>query len=94
MIIVRGTASGQTYDYECVLITRTAEKAVFETKTKPKHIIQITPRYLGSGIGSADFIDDRGRPTTICAFFFNNRYVALALFSEVGEDIEIVPHEY
>lgn len=94
MITVRGDASGRIYDYECVLISRTDDGAVFETKSEPKHRIKISPRYVGSVIGSADFVDKRGRSTTICAFFFDNRYVALAFFSEIGEDIEIVPHEY
>ncbi|MBI2669683.1 MAG: hypothetical protein HYX20_00840 [Candidatus Yanofskybacteria bacterium] len=94
MIIVRGKAYGQTYDYECELISRTSEEAVFETKSEPRHNIRITPRYVGSSIGSCDFSDGRGRNVTICAFFFDREYVALALFTENEENIEINPHEY
>ncbi|MBI2640687.1 MAG: hypothetical protein HYW91_02245 [Candidatus Sungbacteria bacterium] len=75
-------------------MSRTKEEAVFETKSEPKHRIKITPRYVGSNVGSADFIDNRGRPTTVCAFFFNEEYVALALFSEENGNMEIIPHEY
>ena len=86
MIIVRGEAYGRTYDYECDLISRTDERAVFETKSEPKHRIEITPRYIGSRIG---------KPITVCAFFFNGKYTALALFREDNENnIEILPHEY
>ena len=94
MIRVHGEAYGQTYDYTCKLLSRTEEEAIFETKSKPKHTIIIRPRYAGSTIGSSDSVDNRGRNTTICAFSFDGRYVALALFAENGKNIEINPHAY
>ena len=94
MIRVHGEAYGRTYDSECELISRTEQEAVFETKTTPKHNVRIVPRYVGSHIGSANFVDEQGRNTTVCAFFFDGEYVALALFAESGGDIDITPHEY
>lgn len=94
MIVCRGEAYGETYNFKCKLIARTGEKAVFETISKPKHKIIIRPRYVGSGIGSHDAVDNRGRPITICAFSFDGKYAALAMFSEKGKNIRITPHEY
>jgi len=95
MITVYGEAYGRTYDYECELISRTDKEAIFATRTEPKHEIRITPRYVGSIIGSADFNDRDGKPTTVCAFLFDGEYVALALFKEDADgNIEITPHEY
>lgn len=94
MITVRGEAYGRTYDYECDLISRTDERAVFETKSDPKHRIDLTPRYVGSRIGSHDCEDRDQKPATICALLFDGKYVALALFKEDGENIEIIPHEH
>lgn len=93
MITVCGEAYGRSYNYKCDLVSRTKEEAVFKTKSKPRHIIKIRPRYTGSCIGSRD-CDHNGKPTTICAFFFNEEYVALALFIEDGKNIEIIPHEH
>lgn len=94
MITVRGRAYGRIYDYECELIDRSYSKAIFETKSEPKHRIEITPRYVGSRIGSKDFNNDDGKPTTVCAFFFDGEYVALAFFKEYGQNMEIIPHEH
>lgn len=94
MILVRGEAYGRKYDYECELISRTKEEAVFVTKTEPRHTIKITPRYVDASIGNGDLVDNRGRNATVCAFLFDGEYVALALFTESNEVIEINPHEY
>ncbi len=94
MIITWGKAYGRIYDYECGLVSRTKEEAIFETKSEPKHNIKIMPRYVGSSIGSCDYVDNQGRNVTICAFFFDEKYVALAMFSENQGNIEINPFEY
>ena len=94
VIRVHGEAYEQIYDYKCKLISRTEKEAIFETKSNTKHIITIRPQYIGSTIGSCDFVDNRGRNTTICAFCFDGKYVALALFAENGKNIEINPCEY
>lgn len=94
MITVKGEAYGRSYDYACELVSRTSEDVAFETKSEPKHHIRLTPRYVGSQIGSNDFEDKDGQPTTICAFYFDGEYAALAFYQEKGKDIKIVPHEH
>lgn len=89
MIHVHGEAYSKNYNYKCTLESRTDQEAVFLTKSKPSHIVRLTPRYTGSRIGSLDC-----KEGTICAFFFDGEYVALALFIEQGNDIEVIVHEY
>ena len=51
-------------------------------------VIMVSPRYVGSKLGS----NDDGRGNTICAFHFNGKYVALALFNQAEN--KVVVHEY
>lgn len=94
MIKIKGEAYGQKYDYECALISRTSMKVVLNTNTTPSHTIELSPRYAGSIIGSND-IKIKDEHATICAFYFNGYYDALAFFIEQDNgDIFIIPHEY
>lgn len=98
MIRVKGKAYGKVYDYKCTLISRSDQRMIVETKSKPKHRIEIRPRYAGSKIGTDDFLEIGGSATggaaTLCGMSFDGEYVALALFKERGKNIEIIPHEY
>lgn len=75
-----------TSDPECRKLIEFKEQAKFQTETGNE--IVVTPRYVGSKLGS----DDDGRGNTICAFDFNGKYVALALYNE--NEKKIVAHEY
>ena len=93
-IWVHGNAYGRTYEYECDLASRSDEEAVFLIRGH-KHEIRLTPLYVGSKMGSPDIAADaKLGPATVCAFFWDGEYAALALFREHGETIDIWVHEY
>ena len=92
MIELAGKAYGMTYEYTCEEVRRTADEAVFRTLSDPPHQVRLTPRYEGSRIGDEDIVVDEG-PATVCAFYIDGKYAALALFVHSGSDIKIVPYE-
>lgn len=95
MIVVRGEAYGATYDYKCELLRRTTSQVVFVTlEPDAGHIITLTPRYVGSIIGSADIMHEEG-PAIVCAFVFDGNYAALAfLVLKPDGNVLIIPHEH
>ena len=62
------------------------EQAIF--KTDKGNTVVVSPRYVGSRLGS----NDDGRGNTICAFIYNGEYVALADYNE--EKREVIVMEY
>lgn len=83
---VYGLAYGTTYNYDCEIVEKKRQKAVFLTKTEPSHKIEVVPRYVGGRLGKADVPE---RNETICNFSFDGNFVALALYRETTEEINI-----
>lgn len=75
-----------TSDPEYRKLPEFQEQAKFQTEAGDEIIV--SPRYVGSKLGS----NDDGRGNTICAFYFNGEYVALAFYNE--SEKKIVAHEY
>lgn len=76
----------KTSDPDYKQLVETDEQARFQTETD--EIVVVSPRYVGSKLGS----NDDGEGNTVCAFYFNGEYVALALYNE-GQK-QIVALEY
>lgn len=76
----------KTNDLEYKKLIETVEQAKFQTEAGDT--VVVSPRYVGSRLGS----NDDGLGNTVCAFYFNGEYVALALYNE--EQKQIVAQEY
>lgn len=93
-IWVHGNAYGRTYEYECDLVSRTDEEAIFVSRNEG-HEIKLTPRYADSKLGSTDIpADAEHRAATVCAFYWDGEYAAFALLEEQGNAIDIWVHEH
>lgn len=62
------------------------ERGVFRTETGVE--VVVTPRYVGSTLGS----NDDGRGNTICALLYAGEYTALAFYNEQSRIIEAVEY--
>lgn len=84
---VHGHAAGRDFDYDCDVVWFGEHGATLATRTEPSHKIHVRPRYQGGVLG--------GRQSVVCAFEFDDQYVALAFVELTSDGVVLVrPHDY
>ena len=79
-----GDPSQAPADYRAMIAEE--ERGVFRTQMGIE--VVVTPRYVGSTLGS----NDDGRGNTICTLHYAGEYVALAFYNEQDRTITAVQH--